>query len=160
MTFLTRTLAAALLAAAPMTLAATAPASAQALIDATRPNEVLAIAQNYGSGQLDVDGVGDPMIIGEMEDVTYTVVFYGCQNNVNCTSLLFRAGFSKPGFSTGDMNVWNAERLFGRAYIDNEGDPIIEMTVNLFGGVSAQNLDDTFDWWRVVLTQFKEHINW
>lgn len=160
MTFLTRALVAATLAFGPLTAATVMPVQAQALVDASDPDAVLRFALKYGDGKLDVDSAGDPMIVGTMEGATYTVVFYGCQNNANCTTLLFRAGFTKQGFSDTDMGNWNRERLYGRAYIDDEGDPVIEMTSNLFGGVSPTNLDDTFDWWRVVLTQFKEHIAW
>jgi len=32
------------------------------------------------------------------------------------------------------------------------------MDVNLFGGVTRKNLDDTFDWWRVVLNGVKTDL--
>lgn len=160
MSFLTRTLVAAALAFGPITAAGVMPVAAQALVDATDPEAVVRFALKYGEAALETDSAGDPMIVGTMEGTTYTVVFYGCQANANCTTLLFRAGFAKPGFSDTDMGNWNRERLYGRAFIDAEGDPAIEHTANLFGGVSPANLDDTFDWWRVVLTQFKEHIGW
>ena len=40
---------------------------------------------------------------------------------------------------------------FGKAYLDLDGHPTIEMNVNLSKGVSRENLDDTLDWWREVL---------
>jgi hypothetical protein len=32
------------------------------------------------------------------------------------------------------------------------------MDVNLFGGVTRRNLDDTFDWWRVVLDEVRADL--
>ncbi|OYW60707.1 MAG: hypothetical protein B7Z10_00130 [Rhodobacterales bacterium 32-66-7] len=32
------------------------------------------------------------------------------------------------------------------------------MDVNLWGGVSLKNLDDTFDWWRVILDLVREEF--
>ena len=54
------------------------------------------------------------------------------------------------------MNAWNRDRRFGKAYIDADGDIAIEMDVNLWGGVTPKNLDDTFDWWRIVLERAGE----
>jgi len=155
MNFMTKTL-----AVAAVTLAMAVPASAQTLVDATRPVDVLGFAQGYGDARLDVDDYGDPMIIGDMEGITYTVSFYGCQNNIDCKTLLFHAGFTLPGLTDTTMGDWNRSQLYGRAFLDGEGDPAIEMTVNMFGGVSADNINDTFDWWRVVLDGFKDHIGW
>ncbi|MEZ5722580.1 MAG: YbjN domain-containing protein [Paracoccaceae bacterium] len=57
------------------------------------------------------------------------------------------------------MNTWNAEKRFGKAFLDDEGDLVIEMNVNLWSGVSENNPQrDTFDWWRVVIESFEEYI--
>jgi hypothetical protein len=54
------------------------------------------------------------------------------------------------------VNRWNRDYRFGKAYVDAEGDVILEWDVNLWGGVSPANLDDTFDWWRTVLSRMDE----
>ncbi|MGY6706567.1 YbjN domain-containing protein [Roseinatronobacter sp.] len=136
------------LALAPATLA-------QSLIDASDVDAIANIARGYGSATIQTDGVGDPQILGRINGVLYTVNFYGCTNGANCTTLQFQAGWNSTGDLTlDDMNVWNQEKRFGKAYLDAEDDPVIEWDVNLFGGVSTVNLDDTFDWWRLVLQDF------
>ena len=57
-----------------------------------------------------------------------------------------------------DVNRWNQEYRFGQAYIDTDGDPVLAYFVNLNGGVAYENLDDTFDWWKVMLTSFDEKV--
>ncbi|MDD7969502.1 YbjN domain-containing protein [Roseinatronobacter alkalisoli] len=135
---------------------ALAPAAiAQSLIDAGDVDAIANIARGYGSATIQSDNVGDPQILGRIDGVMYTVNFYGCTNGADCTTVQFRAGWKNPGDITlDDMNLWNQDKRFGKAYLDFEDDPVIEWDVNLFGGVSTQNLDDTFDWWRIVLENF------
>ncbi len=33
------------------------------------------------------------------------------------------------------------------------------MNVNLHGGVTRANLDDTIDWWRLVLAEFADYFD-
>ncbi len=48
------------------------------------------------------------------------------------------AGFSARGTSLADVNEWNKSKRFSRAYIDNEGDPVIESDLDFEGGVTAE----------------------
>lgn len=129
--------------------------SAQSLIEATDIEEIANIARGYGSATVQKDNIGDPQILGRIDGVQYTVNFYGCDNGNGCTTIQFRAAWTNPGSITvNDMNRWNQDKRFGKAYLDTANDPVIEWDVNLFGGVSARNLDDTFDWWKIVLDNF------
>jgi hypothetical protein len=125
--------------------------SATDIIDGSDPAVILSIAQGYGSAMLDVDAVGDPMITGRMGGQAYTVFFYGCEGGQDCTSIQFTTYFAgtRPGADV--VSEWNDENRFGTLYLDVDGDLAIDLDVNLFGGVTRKNLDDTFDWWRVVL---------
>jgi hypothetical protein len=53
--------------------------------------------------------------------------------------------------SLDEVNKFNSEKVFGVVYIDKDGDVNVDMPVNLAHGVSRKNLDDSFDWWRLVL---------
>lgn len=47
------------------------------------------------------------------------------------------AGFSANGHALPDrINEWNRTKRFSRAYLDREGDPIIESDIDLEGGVT------------------------
>jgi len=153
-----KTLPAALFAAALLT--SPAPLAAQTLVDATSLDSIAEIAQSYGEATLDTDNTGDPMISGLIGQTNYVVFFYGCTDNADCSTIQFMSSYTNiDGVDLDVVNTWNADKRFGKAYLDSDGDPVIEMNVNLWSGVSADNLNDTFDWWRVVLESFEEYID-
>ena len=102
--------------------------------------QLLRLMEELGTDPtLDRDGVGDPMIEAFNGGVEYTVFFYDCDDakRRSCQSLLFYFGISLDGgTSAAEMNTWNAESRFTRAYMDEVGDPILEMDVVLYGGLS------------------------
>ncbi|PIE07594.1 MAG: YbjN domain-containing protein [Rhodobacterales bacterium] len=135
-------------------------ALAEDLVDATQVDVIASLAAKYGTAEVDVDNTGDPMISGEIDDTHYMVLFYGCENGNNCTTIQYYTGWINPGgIDVDTLNDWNRDRRFSKAYIDAEGDPVIEFDVNLFGGVTETNLYDTFDWWRLVMSEFDEYIS-
>lgn len=134
-------------------------AAASDMIDATDPAEILNIARGFGSANLDKDGAGDPRITGRIDGYGYTVLFYGCVNGANCTNLTFNAGWDLESFDLSKVNDWNRERRYGRAYLDDEGDPIVEMDVNVEFGVSRRNFDDTYLLWSSILTDFAKFVD-
>lgn len=134
------------------------PLAAQDLVDATDPAAVLNIASGWGSALLETDSVGDPMIRGRIEGISYVVYFYGCTDGADCASIQMRAGWLMDGVPVSAMNEWNRDRRFGKAYLDGDGDPVIEMNVNLAHGVSARNLDDTFAWYAGVIKEFTQFL--
>ena len=149
-------------AATALALICAAPVAAQSaddILDGSDPGAILEIARGYGSAMLDVDGVGDPKISGRIGGQPYDVFFYGCDDGgKNCSSLQFTTwyGGTRPGAEV--LSDWNNENRFGTAYLDRDGDLAIDMDVNLFGGVTRRNLDDTFDWWRVVLDEVRADL--
>lgn len=84
--------------------------------------------------------------------------FYGCAKGRECDDIQFSAGWSGPKVSLEKINEWNRDKRFGKAYIDSDGDPRLEMEVNLDYGVSAKNLEDSFNWWSKALKEFKKIV--
>ncbi|MEX8499589.1 YbjN domain-containing protein, partial [Leptothrix ochracea] len=39
-----------------------------------------------------------------------------------------------------------------------DGDPVLQMSVNLDHGVSRKNLEDTFDWWAKIVPEFRHKV--
>ncbi|MRX49681.1 YbjN domain-containing protein [Paracoccus sp. S-4012] len=135
------------------------PAFSQDLVDGSDPEAILAIAKGYGSADLQTDDAGDPQIIGRMDGQQYAVSFYGCEGGKDCTNLQFAAVWVVDGAVTAEaVDAWNEAKRFGKAYLDEDGDPWLEMDVNLAFGVTRQNLDDTFDWWKVVVDGFIDEV--
>lgn len=126
------------------------------LVYADDPYRLFQILRGFGSAELDTDQDGDPLITGRMEGVQYQVLFYGCTDNRDCRAVQFRAAWSMPDVTLQALNEWNRTKRFGKAYIDHEGDPVIEMSINLDFGVSEDNFVDTVDWWRIAVTDFRD----
>lgn len=145
-----------------VTVGLMAPAAgwAQQLVTADPPERVLAIAQNYGEARMDTDSQGNPMIIGTISGIHYFGFFYGCdgKGGAGCDSLQLRASWTVGVVSLQTVNEWNRTRRFGKAYLEDDGDVVLEMEVNLDFGVTYENLNDTLDWWRIGITEFAEFL--
>jgi hypothetical protein len=125
--------------------------------------ELLRLMEELGTRPtLSRDNVDDPLIDAEAsEDLTYTIFFYDCDDAKQraCQSLLFYVGFSlDEAVSAEDMNQWNAEQRFTRAYLDEVGDPILEMDVILYGGLSETALAERVRTWHLALNDFVEFL--
>jgi Putative bacterial sensory transduction regulator len=132
------------------------PSNSQ-LIDATDPNKILEIARSYGDVELKKDSDGDPLIIGTMDGMKYAILFYGCKSGKDCDDIQFAAAWSTK-IPMDKINTWNRTKRYGRAYIDSDGDPGLKMIVNIDYGVSKENLKDTFNWWKRILTDFNREV--
>ncbi len=142
-------------------LVALTPISAAAqsgAIDGGDPAAILNVASGFGMANLETDSQGDPMIVGRVDGVRYALYFYGCKGGADCTSLQFYAGWNAPGVPMDRVNQWNYENRFGRGHIDPDGDPVVRMDVNVDYGVSQRNFEDTFDYWRLVVTNFRDEV--
>ncbi len=128
------------------------------VINATDTHAILNVAKGYGSATLKKDSGGDPFIVGRIEGTKYGILFYGCENGTNCDDIQFAASWSGKRVSLEKINEWNRNKRYGKAYLDKDGDPRVEMAVNLDYGVTEENFDDTFDWWTKVMKEFKESV--
>jgi hypothetical protein len=132
-------------------------------VTATNAYSILEAVHEFGyTATMEKDSDGDPKISGKVSSTNFNVYFYGCTDNTDCKSLIFKAGYNlSDGMSASDINEWNRNKRFSRAYIDDEGDPFLEMDVNLdYDGVGSKNFQDTLDWWRVSVESFEEFIDW
>jgi len=134
-------------------------ARAGEIIDATGPARILAVVQGYGEAALTTDNLGDPLIQGRIGEKRYDLFFYDCDNGRRCKSLTFSATWEGGDVTDEMMAGWNREKRFGKAYLDEDGNATVEMSVNLHGGVTRVNLDDTIDWWRLVLDEFADFFD-
>ncbi|GAA0697622.1 YbjN domain-containing protein [Marinobacterium maritimum] len=132
---------------------------AEPLVDATNPETLVQLVRGFGSATLEKDDYGDPLITGRIDGSKYGIYFYGCDNNRNCNDVQFSAAWSGYDVSMRRLNEWNKTKRYGKAYLDEDGDPNIELIVNLKYGVSRDNFDDTVDWWMLTMKEFKQYID-
>ncbi len=57
-----------------------------------------------------------------------------------------------------EINEWNKSKKYAQAFLDDDGDPNINMHVNLDHGVTVENLEDTFNIWTILLKMFKKQV--
>jgi hypothetical protein len=134
------------------------PPSAGGAIDGSNPQVILDIASSFGTANIETDDLGDPMIRGRIDGIIYAVFFYGCTNHVACNQIQFYASWSDVTITTDALNSWNRDTRYGKAFLDNERLPVLNMDVNLTAGVTEANMRDTFEWWKVVLADFSDEL--
>lgn len=128
------------------------------LVTAQDLDTILNIAKGFGKAELTTDRDGDPKISGKISGSNYSVYFFGCKDGKDCRDIQFVTGWSGYDVTIDQINDWNNKKRYGKVYLDDENDPMLIMPVNLYGGVSYENLEDTFDWWVLVLEEFQEQV--
>jgi hypothetical protein len=72
-------------------------------------------------------------------------VFMGDCKGERCASLNLAAGFSTSGkFDISQINDWNNNNRWCRAYYDSVNDPWLEMDIDLWPGGTYESLNDQF----------------
>ncbi|WP_157944578.1 YbjN domain-containing protein [Mangrovicella endophytica] len=161
MSYRIRVAAAALGAVLCTSLAATSPAwSADVMFDQnTEPERIAESLRGFGSAVVEKAENGAPMIRGRIEGTGYAVFFYQCNDDqAACKSIGFYAAWEGVTATSEAINRWNSNRRFSRAYIDDSGNPAVEMDINLYGGVTVANFEDTADWWKIVIGTFRKEV--
>ncbi len=96
----------------------TGAATAQS-VTAAYPGSVIDALSTLGhSPELTTDNSGDPMINAQTDGLYYSVLFYGCEYNVNCKDIQVRATFTVDGsFDTGLLASYNKDWFIGKTYM-------------------------------------------
>jgi hypothetical protein len=138
------------------------PAEAQ-MVRAQDPGSVARALQDGGyRAEIGVDGVGDPKITTGVNGTTFQIYFYNCTDNRDCATVQFHSGYDlRNPVSLEHLNEWNRSQRFGRAFLDTDGDPILEMDLDLDdGGLSPLLFIDNIEFWASVLGKFEQHIGY
>lgn len=150
------------LSVAALAAAWAVPAQSQ-MVQAQDPGTVVRALQQGGyAARLGTDKVGDPMITSGVSGTTFQIFFYNCTDHKACATVQFHSGYKAPApVSLERINEWNRSQRFGRAYLDKENDPILEMDVDLDdGGVSHLLFIDNVEFWASILANFERHIGY
>ena len=142
-------------------LLALAPTAQPQMVRAQDPQSLVRAMQSRGYvAELTTDQIGDPLIRSAASGVKFQLFFYNCTNNKECATVQFHVGYDlKTGSSLDTVNEWNKGQRFGRAYLDKENDPILEMDVDLDdGGVSQLLFIDNLEFWTSAMVKFEKHI--
>ena len=144
-----------------LALGSAASAANAQMVRAQDPQSVVKAMQARGyTAELTTDRMGDPLIKSSSSGTRFQVFFYNCKNNKDCATVQFHAGYDlKTAPSLASINEWNRRQRFGRAYLDKENDPILEMDVDLDdGGLSEALFIDNLEFWTSAMGGFEKHI--
>ncbi|HEX5183662.1 MAG TPA: YbjN domain-containing protein [Allosphingosinicella sp.] len=145
-------------------LGASAVPAGAAMVRAQDPQSVVAALQKAGyRARLDTDKTGDPVVRSASSGTDFSVFFYNCTDHKDCRTVEFYSGYhlDKNPVGLDKMNDWNRTMRFGRAYLDDQKDPVLEMDVDLdAGGMSDDLFKDNLDYWTSVMSRFEKHIGW
>jgi hypothetical protein len=140
------------------------PAFAQ-MVTAKDPQSIIKVLQDAGfQAKLAKSKDGDPMIESASSGSKFRVFFFNCTANSDCATVQFYTAYDTDtgkAPSLEKVNDWNRGQRFGRAYLDTEGDPAIEMDVDLDdGGMSQALFTDNLEFWTTIMAKFEQHIGW
>lgn len=107
------------------------------------------------------DGDKDAYLLIKPKDFyTYSIYFNGCDDEgKNCNSIQFYAGFEPAKMPSADeINTYNREHRFGRAFLDDEGYPAMRWEVNMFKGISEELFLDSLELWDAMLEIYGDFL--
>jgi hypothetical protein len=132
-------------------------------VRAQDPGSLVAALQKGGyAAKVGTDKVGDPMITSGVSGTTFQIFFYNCTDHKNCATVQFHSGYDlREPVSLERINEWNRSQRFGRAFLDKENDPILEMDVDLDdGGLPPLLFIDNIEFWTSIIGNFERHIGY
>ena len=142
----------------------------EALIPAD-PWELIHTARDFGPAEVGRDDMKDPMIRGALADedgalsgLTYTVAFYGCYLGRDCKTVLFATRLRDGAWEEEPLEAerlaeWNREKLFGRAWLDEAGQAVLEHPVSMAGGLPEATLAATFEAWIAAVRGYADYLD-
>ena len=97
------------------------------------------------------------IIRGKINGLDYSIFFYNCTKNGNCTSICFSSAFqAKPSLET--INSWNGRKRFAFGFLDKDGDAALGMDVDTARRISRRAMDPVFDRWSELLAAYARHV--
>lgn len=138
------------------------PANAQT-INGASPSEIAELMDGLGLEVAfeEIEDAEGPALSAFYGDTQFLITFEACDaDGEECELIVFRCGFAmdpedQPDLET--LNVWNSTK-WGKAMMDDEGDPWVILEVNTVGGITEDNLLDTFSWWEGMIEEFIDFI--
>ena len=121
--------------------------------------EVAAALLSKGfQAELTTDKEGDPLIRSSSGGTRFGVYFYECHGKPRCTSIQFSAFIKAKQVTPEKIVEWNRKNRFGRAYLDDDSDPWVEMDVDVEHGATTEALTNDLDRWVSVLGTFGKFL--
>lgn len=105
------------------------------VVERITPTQVKDILSQEGYTNVTIDEDDD--LIFSIEGTKVLMLTSTNQNN-----LLIRAAWARTNATLERVNEWNRTVMYSRAFIDRDGDPVLELDIKLTGGVSVKRIKD------------------
>ncbi|GEO82657.1 YbjN domain-containing protein [Pararhodospirillum oryzae] len=115
-------------------------------------SQVEQILQSQGFTNITTDQDGDLVVM--MQGVK-VLVLIGSNKG---TSIDMQFSMSGTQATMEKVNTWNKTRRYSRAYLDDDGDPVLEAEQDLAGGVTTARLVDFFQTFVQSLSTFSREV--
>jgi hypothetical protein len=74
-----------------------------------------------------------------------------CKDGV-CRGLVFFSNLGKQSsVDLAWLNAWNSQKVFGRGYLDKDGNVVFDMTIHFWGGTTPRYITESADLYGVML---------
>lgn len=131
-------------------------APAPGLIGATDINGLIAALQRAGfTAEAKTEG-RQTYALGRLGTTPFQAFLGGCNpSGGQCTEIELYAGFSgTQRIAWERINAWNARTRFARAFLDEDGDPALQMDIGLAGGMAPDGLKAALETWGTALETY------
>jgi hypothetical protein len=149
-------------AALALACVVSAPAHAE-LVSAKDPAVIRQILEGQGlPAELRKSDDSPPYLESKHNGLKFLILFMNCDDSKrNCATVQFYMSFSDAdNASLENLNNWNKDKRFARAYRDDEGDPVLEMDLDLdFDGLPRKNVGEAINTWKSLMDAFQKHVN-
>lgn len=133
---------------------------AAGLIAGTDANGLVAALQRAGfTAEVKTQG-REVTVLGRIDTLPFQAFLGNCSpSGGGCTDIELYAGFSGgQKIPLERINGWNARTRYARAYLDEDGDPALQMDLSLQGGISADSLRGHLQTWGMALETYAAFI--
>ncbi len=85
----------------------------------------------------------------------YKVAFFVLTDGESVQAYFGRSGTSAR---LANINDWNKSKRYSRAYLDDDGDPVLELDLDLAGGVTADRVRDFIRTVKISVARFSSDV--
>lgn len=149
------------IALAALAMATATPAHAEP-VSAKDPAKIATLLRDKGYKAEVIKGSDGGVYIRSADSgVPVTIFFMNCESDkTGCTTIQFYTGFNDvKNVPLARINEWNKTHRFARAYVDDDGDPVIEMDVDMdFNGIARENFYANLEIFIASIPKFREFL--
>jgi hypothetical protein len=137
----TSAIAAAMIAMLPTSTSAESASTNSQVFTKLKPSEIADILKEAGyRAELVVEPNKTPRIRTGMGGWNVVIYLYGCEGDT-CASIEYSCGVTKAqNYTLNLANKWNQEKRYAKAYLDTDGDMMLEYDLSFRGGVTKDTV--------------------